>query len=200
MNILNNDYLILFIYILFLLGYSTFLDKKKLRQISIVFLIFLTIPYIIYVKDFFLIFNFKLYYILIGIIFSPFITWLTYIIVFKEKLKVILPKANFSIIISSALEEFIWRNIILSQLIILTNRLIPINFSIILSIIISSMFFTLVHRQKTAMNYIEMFLFTLVISVGYLLFSGMHIGLHIGRNSYIHALKKEDNSVRKSQS
>jgi len=194
-NILDNNFLIFFIYILSLLGYYYFLGRSKFRQISIIFLAILTLPYIINVKDISIIFNFKLLYILIGIILSPFVTYLTYIIVFKQKLRMKLPKPNISMIISSTLEEFVWRHIILSQLIILTNRIMLIEFSIILSIIISSIFFTLGHKQKTIMNYIEMFLFTLVISVGYLLFEGINIGLHIGRNFYIYTLNKEENSV-----
>lgn len=186
-SLINDGYIYIIIFLTLLISY-TYSMNQGVKYYHI-FLNLLWFPFLIYltsdpekIKE---IFQFDVLFLIIGLLIAPLITIITCKIFFNKNLKLLLPKMNVKIIYKATLEEFLWRNLILSQMILLLSLIVDSKVAILAAVIISTITFVLAHSRKNNLEYLEMFVFSLLITIAYLVYPGLNIGLHVGRNLFI---------------
>lgn len=156
-------------------------------------LIFITLTLYVRGKEIVMVDNYNKYffYLILGYLLSPLVLILTYSITFLSK-----PKIGFSIniewniLLSVVWEEIIWRIYFISFFLQGKKDYLEK----IIFILIVTILFVISHSQDKLKDYrdvLEMFLYSLLLMITAIIWPGMNIGLHLGRNTICKKAKDE---------
>ncbi|MBP1906202.1 hypothetical protein J2Z32_002851 [Paenibacillus turicensis] len=140
-------------------------------------------------------------FIAVGYFLSSFLTSITNLIVKGSFIKpdIKIPLNNLHIV-TGIWEEVFWRSVVFTLMsksfIYFSNH----SLNLIFVVLFSSLVFVVIHKYKSTADYVEMYLFTLCLTVTAIYIPYMNVGLHIGRNCFILKLqeKKDREQIQKS--
>lgn len=135
---------------------------------------------------------FFIVFLILGFIIAQYIIKFLYLLIFKIELETYKKISIVMIhVITVIIEESIWRIVFMYSLYHLIYYFLPIGLSWTLSIMIESCLFVLIHKINSVRDFIEMYIFTIILSISQIFLPYFNWGLHLGRNCYIETLNKK---------